>query len=94
MTVNYQERRARLAAMLPAHEVDAMLVTSGVNVRYLTGLASSNAAVLVGADGSALLVTDNRYIDKTRGLRRRGRGGVRRGEPAGRARQSASRRRA
>jgi Xaa-Pro aminopeptidase len=45
-----------------------MLVTSGVNVRYLTGLASSNAAVLVGADGSALLVTDNRYIDKTRGL--------------------------
>ncbi|GGP07970.1 Xaa-Pro peptidase family protein [Nonomuraea glycinis] len=68
MTVNYQERRARLAAMLPAYEVDAMLVTSGVNVRYLTGLASSNAAVLVGADGSALLVTDNRYIDKTRGL--------------------------
>jgi Xaa-Pro aminopeptidase len=68
MTVNYQERRARLAAMLPAYGVDAMLVTSGVNVRYLTGLASSNAAVLVGADGSALLVTDNRYIDKTRGL--------------------------
>ncbi len=68
MTVNYQERRARLAAMLPAHGVDAMLVTSGVNVRYLTGLDSSNAAVLVGADGSALLVTDNRYIDKTRGL--------------------------
>ncbi|MFI7446950.1 M24 family metallopeptidase [Nonomuraea sp. NPDC049714] len=68
MTVNYQERRARLAAMLPTYEVDAMLVTSGVNVRYLTGLASSNAAVLVGADGSALLVTDNRYIDKTRGL--------------------------
>ncbi|WP_336209103.1 M24 family metallopeptidase [Nonomuraea sp. LPB2021202275-12-8] len=68
MTVNYQERRARLAAMLPAHEVDAMLVTSSVNVRYLTGLASSNAAVLVRADGSALLVTDNRYIDKTHGL--------------------------
>ncbi|WP_219507268.1 M24 family metallopeptidase [Nonomuraea ceibae] len=68
MTVNYQERRARLAAMLPAHEVEAMLVTSAVNVRYLTGLASSNAAVLIRADGSALLVTDNRYIDKTRGL--------------------------
>ncbi|WP_049564128.1 M24 family metallopeptidase [Nonomuraea sp. SBT364] len=68
MTVNYQERRARLAAMLPAHEVEAMLVTSGVNVRYLTGLTSSNAAVLIRGDGSALLVTDNRYIDKTHGL--------------------------
>ncbi|MEV4219607.1 aminopeptidase P family protein [Nonomuraea sp. NPDC049725] len=68
MTVNHQERRARLAAMLPAHEVEAMLVTSAVNVRYLTGLASSNAAVLIRADGSALLVTDNRYIDKTHGL--------------------------
>jgi len=68
MTVNYHERRARLAAMLPAHEVDAMLVTSTVNVRYLTGLSSSNAAVLIRAEGPALLVTDNRYIDKTRGL--------------------------
>ncbi|WP_433509920.1 M24 family metallopeptidase [Nonomuraea sp. CA-143628] len=68
MTVNYPERRARVAEMLPAREVDAILVTSGVNVRYLTGLESSNAAVLVKADGSALLVTDNRYIEKTRGL--------------------------
>ncbi|MGW0482345.1 M24 family metallopeptidase [Nonomuraea sp. NPDC003214] len=68
MTVNHQERRARLAAMLPAHGVEAMLVTSAVNVRYLTGLASSNAAVLIRADGSALLVTDNRYIDKTHSL--------------------------
>ncbi|MER6945744.1 aminopeptidase P family protein [Nonomuraea sp. NPDC000554] len=68
MTVNYPERRARLAALLPACEVDAVLVTSLVNVRYLTGLDSSNAAVLVGADGSALLATDNRYIGKTRGL--------------------------
>ncbi|MEU7747270.1 Xaa-Pro peptidase family protein [Nonomuraea sp. NPDC049158] len=68
MTVNYPERRARVAEMLPAREVDAILVTSGVNVRYLTGLESSNAAVLVKTDGSALLVTDNRYIEKTRGL--------------------------
>ncbi|MFD1540074.1 M24 family metallopeptidase [Nonomuraea guangzhouensis] len=68
MTVNYPERRARVAEMLPAREVDAILVTSGVNVRYLTGLESSNAAVLIKADGSALLVTDNRYIEKTRGL--------------------------
>ncbi|NRQ34196.1 aminopeptidase P family protein [Nonomuraea sp. NN258] len=68
MTVNYQERRARLAALLPEREVPAILVTSLVNVRYLTGLDSSNAAVLVRADGTALLATDNRYIEKTRAL--------------------------
>ncbi|MEU1385595.1 MULTISPECIES: aminopeptidase P family protein [unclassified Nonomuraea] len=68
MTIDHAARRARLAAALPAHEVPALLVTSPVNVRYLTGLVSSNAAVLVRADGSALLATDNRYIDKTRAL--------------------------
>ncbi|MEU8248982.1 aminopeptidase P family protein [Nonomuraea sp. NPDC048916] len=65
---NYSGRRARLAALLPAHDVEALLVTSAVNVRYLTGLSSSNAAVLVRVDGSALLATDNRYIDKTGAL--------------------------
>ena len=40
---------------------DAGLVTSGVNVRYLTGLVSSNAAVLLPADGPAMLATDSRY---------------------------------
>ncbi|MFI9590833.1 M24 family metallopeptidase [Nonomuraea sp. NPDC052265] len=68
MTIDYPARRARLAAALAAHEVPALLVTSPVNVRYLTGLVSSNAAVLVRADGSALLATDNRYIDMTRAL--------------------------
>src|SRR5690349_24719913 len=41
--------------------VDAALITSGPNVRYLTGLASSNAALLVRADGTAVLATDGRY---------------------------------
>ena len=68
MTAKYQERRAGVARMLPARGVGAILVTSGVNVRYLSGLDSSNAALLIRADGSALLVTDNRYIDKTHGL--------------------------
>jgi Xaa-Pro aminopeptidase len=68
MTFDYAGRRERLAGLLPAHEVQALLVTSPENVRYLTGLASSNAAVLVRADGSALLATDNRYIDVARAL--------------------------
>jgi Xaa-Pro aminopeptidase len=57
-------RRARLAAALGACEADAALVTGAANVRYLTGLASSNAAVLVGRDGSAVLATDGRYLEQ------------------------------
>jgi Xaa-Pro aminopeptidase len=44
-----------------------LLVSSLVNVRYLTGLASSNAAVLV-EPGGASLYTDFRYAERARGL--------------------------
>ncbi|MCD0450866.1 aminopeptidase P family protein [Actinocorallia sp. API 0066] len=54
----HERRRAALAARLPA---PAALITRLVNVRYLTGLASSHAAVLVFADGRAVLATDARY---------------------------------
>ena len=43
--------------------VDAALITSPANVRYLTGLVSSNAAVLLPADGLAVLGTDARYSE-------------------------------
>ncbi|MBX6769689.1 MAG: aminopeptidase P family protein, partial [Actinomadura rubrobrunea] len=54
-------RRERLAAWAAAHDLDALLVTRLVNVLYLTGLDSSNAALLVPADGPPLLATDARY---------------------------------
>ncbi|GAA1577190.1 Xaa-Pro peptidase family protein [Actinomadura kijaniata] len=57
----HERRRDRLAARLAAADVDAMLVTRPVNVRYLTGLDSSNAALLVPAGGPAVLATDGRY---------------------------------
>ena len=57
-------RIARLAALLD----EPLLVTSGTNVRYLTGLSSSNAAVLVGSDGEATLFTDFRYAQKASAL--------------------------
>src|SRR6185436_14836369 len=57
-------RIERLAALLD----EPLLVTSGVNVRYLTGLQSSNAAVLVEPDGEATLYTDFRYAQKARAL--------------------------
>lgn len=57
-------RIERLAALLD----EPLLVTSGVNVRYLTGLASSNAALLVEPDGEAMLYTDFRYAQRARAL--------------------------
>ncbi|MGW0063359.1 M24 family metallopeptidase [Streptosporangium sandarakinum] len=66
MTVTHARRRERLAALLPACEADAILVTGGVNVRYLTGLDSSNAALLVRADARAALATDSRYAETAR----------------------------
>ena len=55
-------RREHLRAALAALDADAALITSLVNVRYLAGLASSNAALLVLASGrESVLSTDSRY---------------------------------
>lgn len=61
MAETHAGRRAALARKLVDDKIDVALVTSLVNVRYLTGLKSSNAALLVTADGSAVLATDSRY---------------------------------
>jgi Xaa-Pro aminopeptidase len=57
----HNARRARLAEIVADRDVDAALITRLVNIRYLTGLDSSNAALLVRADGTAVLATDGRY---------------------------------
>ena len=54
-------RRGRAQDKIIEVGADAALITSGPNVRYLTGLASSNAALLLAADGTAVLATDSRY---------------------------------
>ena len=59
-------RIERLAALLeePLLVAGPPYVLGGqANVRYLTGLHSSNAAVLVEPDGSATLYTDFRYAN-------------------------------
>jgi Xaa-Pro aminopeptidase len=61
MSAIHETRRDRARQHLAADGVDAALITSGVNVTYLTGLISSNAAVLLTSDGQALLSTDARY---------------------------------
>jgi Xaa-Pro aminopeptidase len=58
---------ARLEAL--AAELDApLLVTNLVNVFYLTGFESSNAALLVAPKGGATLYTDFRYAESARAI--------------------------
>jgi Xaa-Pro aminopeptidase len=54
-------RRDQVQARVAALDADAALITYLPNVRYLTGLASSNAALLVPAAGPCVLATDSRY---------------------------------
>src|SRR5882757_2968768 len=46
-----------------------LLVTNLVNVFYLTGFDSSNAALLVDPGGDATLFTDFRYAESARSVR-------------------------
>src|SRR6516165_3338224 len=57
----HEARRLRAQQMVAELDADAVLITHGANVRYLTGLASSNAALLLPADGEGVLATDSRY---------------------------------
>ena len=54
-------RRRRAQEKIAAAGADAAFITSGQNVLYLTGLSSSNAALLIPADGMPVLATDSRY---------------------------------
>ncbi|MBS1870864.1 MAG: aminopeptidase P family protein [Actinobacteria bacterium] len=54
-------RADRLVALLDERELDALLVTDLVNVRYLTGYTGSNGVALVG-EHLRCFVTDFRYV--------------------------------
>ncbi|MET0928782.1 MAG: Xaa-Pro peptidase family protein [Aeromicrobium sp.] len=57
-------RLQRLGDELSDRGVEMLLVTTLVNVRYLTGFTGSNGAVLVSAGGTAVFFTDGRYRDQ------------------------------
>ena len=57
-------RRERLGSALHDLGVEALLVTTLVNVRYLTGFTGSNGALLVFAGGGGIFFTDGRYRDQ------------------------------
>ena len=59
---HHGDRRDRLRARVAAAELDALLVTDPVNVRWCSGFTGSNGQVLVRTDGDDdLLITDARY---------------------------------
>jgi Xaa-Pro aminopeptidase len=58
------DRATRLTEKLPEIGADLVLVTSLVNVRYLTGFTGSSALALVGPDTRAF-VTDFRYLQQS-----------------------------
>ena len=57
------DRADRLLRRLPELGADLLMVTSLVNVRYLTGYTGSNGVVLLG-DGTRTFLTDFRYIEQ------------------------------
>jgi Xaa-Pro aminopeptidase len=56
-------RADRLTDKLAGAEVDAVLITDLVNVRYLTGYTGTNGLALIGPDARAF-VTDFRYVEQ------------------------------
>jgi Xaa-Pro aminopeptidase len=57
------ERADRLVEQLADAELDALLVTDLVNVRYLTGFTGSNGLVLIDS-GTRAFATDFRYVEQ------------------------------
>lgn len=57
------DRAERLIGLLPDEDVDLLLVTSLVNVRYMTGYTGSNGLALVGPQ-TRVFVTDFRYVEQ------------------------------
>ncbi|GAA0541447.1 X-Pro dipeptidase [Saccharopolyspora subtropica] len=68
MSEAHAHRRHALRDRLRERELDAMLVTDLLNIRYLTGFTGSNAALLVhaadepGAEERTVFCTDGRYL--------------------------------
>lgn len=54
-----------VVAELRERGLDALLVTGLVNVRWLCGFTGSNAAAVVGVDGTRRFLTDFRYLSQS-----------------------------
>ncbi|SNS23076.1 M24 family metallopeptidase [Rhodococcoides kyotonense] len=67
---DFGQRRAALRRALQARELDGLLVTDLLNIRYLTGFTGSNAALVVsasdtpGSEDKTVICTDGRYLSQ------------------------------
>ena len=57
-------RRQGAVDALAGLDAEGLLVTTLVNVRYLTGFTGSNGALVLAADGTGTFLTDGRYRDQ------------------------------
>jgi Xaa-Pro aminopeptidase len=64
---SHPRRRRALRDLLRAGNLDALLVTDLLNIRYLTGFTGSNAALLVHAESEdhTVFCTDGRYTTQS-----------------------------
>jgi Xaa-Pro aminopeptidase len=63
--MDYRARQRRLAEVIAAKRLDALVVTHLPNVRYLCGFTGSNALLLAGI-ARPILFTDGRYTEQAR----------------------------
>ena len=63
MTAGRDRRLAALRTSLATASLDAMLITSLANIRYLSGFSGSSALLVVSAT-DAVLLTDFRYTEQ------------------------------
>jgi Xaa-Pro aminopeptidase len=60
-----EARTDRVVELLAERELDCLLVTNLVNVRYLTGFTGTNGACVITPD-ERLFLTDFRYVEQSR----------------------------
>lgn len=65
MSLRFEHRVTRLRSRMDEPGVDALLITSRPNVRYLSGFTGSTGSLLMGKD-YAVLLTDKRYTLRAR----------------------------
>ncbi len=58
-------RADTVAGQLAERDLDALLVTDLINVRWLTGFTGSSGGAIVGRDGARRFVTDFRYLTQS-----------------------------
>ncbi|NLG55050.1 MAG: M24 family metallopeptidase [Rhodococcus sp.] len=69
MSPDFAGRRTAVRQALEQREVESVLVTNLINIRYLTGFTGSNAALLIyagdtDADERTRICTDGRYVSQ------------------------------